>query len=49
MIRGGCGMNLEELEFSRLNDDCVDSDDYDFDCDDLNWTYIYASEDDKEA
>ena len=29
---------------------CVDSnDDYDFICDDLNWTYIYASEDDKET
>lgn len=27
--------------------DCIDSDDFDFD--DLNWTYIYASEEDKEA
>lgn len=25
--------------------DCAD---YDFDCDDLNWTYTYASENDKE-
>ncbi len=24
--------------------DCAD---YDFDCDDLNWTYTYASEDNK--
>lgn len=29
--------------------DCIDSDDFDFDFDDLNWTYIYASEEDKEA
>ena len=28
--------------------DCVDSDD-DYNCDDLNWTYIYTSENDKEA
>ena len=31
--------------------DCVDSDDdddYNFNCDDINWTYTYASEDDKE-
>lgn len=42
-------MNLEGVKLSILNDDCVDSnDDYNFDCDDLNWTYIYASEDDKE-
>lgn len=26
--------------------DCVD---YVFDCDDLNWTYIYASENDKKV
>ena len=43
-------MNLEEVKLSVLNDDCVNSnDDYDFICDDLNWTYIYASEEDKEA
>lgn len=29
--------------------DCVDSDDdYNFNCDDISWTYIYASENDKE-
>lgn len=29
--------------------DCVDSDDdCNFNCDDINWTYIYASENDKE-
>lgn len=42
-------MNLEGVKLSILNDDYIDSnDDYNFDCDDLNWTYIYASEDDKE-
>ena len=30
--------------------DCVDiDDDYNFDCDDINWTYTYTSENDKKV